>query len=77
MIMLQTRYRCESCGNLTRFDLEVTRRVKECHYITTGGRLTLEGAEVLSETVDRVSCQWCGHGRDVVELQHKEHWEHG
>ncbi len=70
--MLQTRYRCGSCGNLTRFDLEVTRRVREYQYVTVGGQLTVEGGEVLSESVDRVTCQWCGHGRDIVQLGHKE-----
>ncbi len=71
--MVQTRYRCGSCGNLTRFDLVVNRRVRERHYVTLGGKLDIEGAEVLGETVDRVTCQWCGHGRDVVQLGHKEH----
>lgn len=71
--MAQSRYRCGSCGNLTRFDLVVTRSVRECHYVTVGGKLAIDGAEVLSETVDGVTCQWCGHGQEVVELGHKEH----
>ncbi len=71
--MVQTRYRCGSCGNLTRFDLVLTRRVRECHYVTVGGQLTIEEAEVLSETVDGVSCQWCGQGRNIVRLGHEEH----
>jgi len=71
--MAESRYRCGSCGNLTRFDLEVTRRVRERHYVTVGGHLAIEGSELLSETVDRVTCQWCGHGNDVVLVGHEEH----
>jgi hypothetical protein len=41
--------------------------------VNVSGLLDIQGAEVLSETVDGVICQWCGHGRDVVQLGDKEH----
>jgi hypothetical protein len=59
------RYRCTACGNLTRFDVEVTRRTRAFHHFTVGGELTVEDEQVLSETVEDVSCRWCGSGRAV------------
>jgi hypothetical protein len=62
------RYRCTACGNLTRFDVTVSRRTKEFHHFTVGGALTVEDEEVLSLVVEDVSCRWCGHGRAVEVL---------
>jgi hypothetical protein len=62
------RYRCTACGNLTRFDVTLTRRTKEFHHFTVGGALTVEDEEVLSLVVEDVSCRWCGHGRSVEVL---------
>jgi hypothetical protein len=30
-----------------------------------GGELTIEDVEVLHESVEEVSCRWCGHGSAV------------
>jgi hypothetical protein len=62
-----TRYRCNSCGNLTRFDVTTTRRTRAFHHYSVGGDLELEEVEVLAEVVEEVSCRWCGSGRAVVE----------
>jgi len=62
------RYRCAACGNLTRFDVTVTRRTKEFHHFSVGGSLTVEDEEVISHVVEDVSCRWCGHGRAVEVL---------
>jgi hypothetical protein len=62
------RYRCTACGNLTRFDITLTRQTKAFHHFTIGGELELEDEVVLNETVDEVSCRWCGHGRNIEEL---------
>jgi DNA-directed RNA polymerase subunit RPC12/RpoP len=62
------RYRCAACGNLTRFDVTVTRRTKEFQHFSVGGSLTVEDEEVLSHVVEDVSCRWCGHGRAVEVL---------
>lgn len=62
---MSTRYRCTACGNVTRFDVTATRRTKAFHHYTVGGELTIEEEQVLGETVDDVSCRWCGHGRAV------------
>jgi DNA-directed RNA polymerase subunit RPC12/RpoP len=59
------RYRCTACGNLTRFDVTVSRRTRAFHHYTVGGELAVEEEHVLSEAVDEVACRWCGHGRAV------------
>jgi hypothetical protein len=62
------RYRCNSCGNLTRFDVTSTVRTKAFHHFSVGGELTVEESEVLSSTVDSVECRWCGPSGVVEEL---------
>jgi len=62
------RYRCSACGNLTRFDVTTTRRTRAFHHYTVGGELEVEEEEVLEESVDDVTCRWCGHGRAVEAL---------
>jgi hypothetical protein len=66
--MSGTRYRCESCGNLTRFDVVTTRRTKSFHHYTLGGDLTIEEETVLAESIEEVSCRWCGNGGKVTEV---------
>jgi predicted nucleic acid-binding Zn ribbon protein len=60
------RYRCTHCGNLTRFDVTVTRRSRSYHHYTVGGDLEIEETEVLSESIEDVVCRWCGTGTHVV-----------
>lgn len=62
------RYRCAACGNLTRFDVTVTRRTRAFHHYTLGGELSVEDTETLSETVEEVACRWCGSSRGVEVL---------
>jgi hypothetical protein len=62
------RYRCTACGNLTRFDVTMSRRTTAFHHYTVGGELEIEDEQVLAETVEQVSCRWCGSGNAVVEL---------
>ena len=59
------RYRCNTCGNLTRFDVTVTSTVRAFHHYSVGGELAVEEPEVLSESVDEVLCRWCGTGTAV------------
>jgi len=60
-----TRYRCAACGNLTRFDVVTLRRTRAFHHYTVGGELRVEEEVVLDESVDAVSCRWCGTGASV------------
>jgi hypothetical protein len=59
------RFRCTACGNLTRFDVVVTRRTRAFHHYTVGGELSVEDEEVLAEEVESVACRWCGTGDHV------------
>jgi hypothetical protein len=61
------RYRCTSCGNLTRFDVTTTRRTRSYHHYTVGGELSIEDEQVLQEDLESVECRWCGTA-GVVEV---------
>ncbi len=63
--MADSRYRCNACGNITRFDVTVTRRTRAFHHFTVGGDLAIEQEDVLGETVEDVSCRWCESNRAV------------
>ena len=62
---MTTRYRCTACGNLTRFDVVETTSVRAFYHYSVGGELNVEEPEVVTRTVEAVSCRWCGHGRQV------------
>jgi DNA-directed RNA polymerase subunit RPC12/RpoP len=64
-----TRYRCAACGNLTRFDVTITRRTRAFHHYSIGGDLTVEDEEVLAESVEEVACRWCGSGQAVESVE--------
>ncbi len=68
----QTRYRCDGCGNLTRFDVTVQQRTRAFYHFTVGGDLEVEDEDVLSRQVEDVVCRWCGHGRNVVEISEEQ-----
>jgi hypothetical protein len=72
-----TRYRCAACGNLTRFDVTVTRRTRAFHHYSLGGELSVEDVEVLSEVVEDVACRWCGTGTSVEALEEADAGEPG
>lgn len=67
-----TRYRCTACGNLTRFDVVETTSVRSFHHYTVGGDLAIEEPEIISRSVESVSCRWCGHGRGVEVINEPE-----
>jgi hypothetical protein len=62
------RFRCTACGNLTRFDVVTSRRTRAFHHYTVGGDLQIEDETVLDESIDEVTCRWCGHGTAVERL---------
>jgi hypothetical protein len=63
----RTRWRCGACGNLTRFDVVRTLRLREYVHADLTGDRTVEESETLGETVEHVTCRWCG-AVDQVEL---------
>ena len=71
------RYRCTSCGNLTRFDVTTSRRTRAYHHYTVGGDLTVEDEQVLDESVESVECRWCGSAGRVEAVEAGEGHEVG
>ncbi len=45
-----TRWRCGRCGNLTRFDVVRSSRVREYWHLDLGGEPRVEQTEVVSES---------------------------
>ena len=66
-----TRYRCSTCGNLTRFDVTSRRRTRAYHHYSVGGDLNVENEEVLDETIESVECRWCGAAGNVETFSDK------
>ena len=64
---MPTRFRCTGCGNLTRFDVVATRRTRAFHHYTVGGELAIEDEELLSETIEEVTCRWCSASGERIE----------
>lgn len=60
-----TRWRCSQCGNLTRFDVVRTARVKEFVHVDLAGEPRVEDSEVLSEALEEVRCRWCGSSASI------------
>ncbi|MET0737271.1 MAG: hypothetical protein ABW035_03290 [Acidimicrobiales bacterium] len=63
--MTAQRFRCTACGNLTRFDVVLSRRTRAFHHYTVGGELSVEDEEVLDERLEQVACRWCGNGDHI------------
>jgi hypothetical protein len=64
----ESRFRCARCGNLTRFDVVRSSRVREYWHLALAGEPVVEEAETVSETVESVSCRWCGAQSDEIEI---------
>ncbi len=62
------RYRCNGCGNLTRFDVVRRARAREFWHFSLGGDATVEATETLEETIERVECRWCGAADQIEEI---------
>jgi hypothetical protein len=66
--MTAPRYRCTACGNLTRFDVLMTRRTSAFYHYSVGGELSVEDEQILEQSVERIECRWCGTGSAVVAM---------
>jgi|tagenome__1003787_1003787.scaffolds.fasta_scaffold19856607_2 hypothetical protein len=62
------RWRCSACGNLTRFDVVVTRRTAEFWHLDLAGSPTVEESSVLESDVQSVTCRWCGRADAVTTI---------
>jgi hypothetical protein len=63
----QSRLRCAHCGNLTRFDVVRTSRVREFWHASMAGEPVIEETIVLADEVEEVRCRWCS-AADHVEI---------
>jgi hypothetical protein len=59
------RFRCDGCGNVTRFDVVSTARVRRFHHFDLGGSHTVDDEEVLAATIESVTCRWCGRSDSI------------
>ncbi|MGH9042126.1 MAG: hypothetical protein ACRDZ3_18050 [Acidimicrobiia bacterium] len=64
---MSTRYRCNACGNLTRFDVVATTRTRSFWHFSVAGDLQVEDEEILERTVERVTCRWCAASGPQIE----------
>jgi len=62
------RFRCESCGNVTRFDVIASARTRRFHHFDLGGVGRVEEEETLEQHVESVTCRWCGR-HDAVTVE--------
>ena len=60
------RYRCDGCGNVTRFDVVASERTRRFHHFDLGGGRTVDEEEVLERRVESVTCRWCSRPESVV-----------
>jgi RNase P subunit RPR2 len=67
-----TRFRCDSCGNLTRFDVVESRRTRAFYHFTVGGELEVQDEEVLNAERESVTCRWCGLSDRIEEIPLEE-----
>lgn len=62
------RFRCEACGNVTRFDVVVTQTTRRFHHFDLGGASRIEEEEVLAQEVASVTCRWCSR-QDAIRVE--------
>lgn len=61
------RFRCAGCGNLTRFDVLSSERVRRFWHVDLSGEGRADEEERLEVTVESVMCRWCGSA-DQIEV---------
>jgi len=64
-------YRCDACGNKTRFDVHDRVERRRFEHADLSGDIHVEEEEILSRTVDKVVCRWCDRSDVIVEIQPK------
>lgn len=62
------RFRCDGCGNVTRFDVVATATTRTYHHFDLGGERRIDEEEILERTVGSVICRWCGR-EDTVRVE--------
>lgn len=62
------RYRCDGCGNVTRFDVVATTRSRAYHHFDLGGAGEVDEEEILERRVESVTCRWCNRD-DAIAVE--------
>ncbi len=62
------RYRCDACGNVTRFDVVETARTRRYLHFDLGGSPSVDEEEILTAAVESVTCRWCTR-EDAVRVE--------
>lgn len=62
------RYRCDGCGNVTRFDVVTAARTRRFLHFDLGGSAMVDEEEVLTATVEVVACRWCSR-EDAIRIE--------
>lgn len=62
------RFRCDACGNVTRFDVTVASLTRRFHHFDLGGDGRIEEEEILEQEVRAVVCRWCGR-EDAIRVE--------
>lgn len=60
------RFRCDACGNVTRFDVVATERTRRFHHFDLGGRRRIDEEELLGRQVESVTCRWCNRDDAII-----------
>lgn len=61
-----TRYKCEGCGNLTRFDVRFVERGVRFWHAEVSGEGTVDATEDHELDIESVTCRWCGSADRIV-----------
>jgi hypothetical protein len=69
------RYRCDGCGNVTRFDVVTSARTRRFLHFDLGGTPAVDEEEVLTATVEAVTCRWCSR-EDALRIEPAPATEH-
>ena len=60
------RFRCDGCGNVTRFDVVESARTRRFHHFDLGGHGVVEEEQILERRSESVACRWCGRDDAIV-----------
>lgn len=63
-----SRFRCDQCGNVTRFDVEATERTRRYLHFDLGGSSSVDEEEIVSREIVSVTCRWCGRD-DAIRVE--------
>jgi len=53
---------------LTRFDVESRRHAREFIHFSIAGEPTIEETEIVEETIEKVTCRWCGSSEQIETI---------